>query len=72
MYSPVHASPLDAVEISQDTKCKKALVMHWGTWALTSEPMDEPPEKLKEALRHKGLSETGLIDVMPVGGTRED
>jgi N-acyl-phosphatidylethanolamine-hydrolysing phospholipase D len=30
MYSPVHVSPLDAVEIFQDTKCKKAMGMHWG------------------------------------------
>jgi L-ascorbate metabolism protein UlaG (beta-lactamase superfamily) len=72
MYSPVHASPLDAVEIFQDTQCKKALGMHWGAWALTSEPIDEPPEKLKEALKHKDLPETGLFDVMPVGASRED
>jgi N-acyl-phosphatidylethanolamine-hydrolysing phospholipase D len=49
MHSLVHASPLDAVDIFQDTKCKRALGMHWGTWALTSEPIDEPPDKLKEA-----------------------
>jgi N-acyl-phosphatidylethanolamine-hydrolysing phospholipase D len=30
MYSPVHVSPLDAVEIFQDTKCKKTMGMHWG------------------------------------------
>jgi N-acyl-phosphatidylethanolamine-hydrolysing phospholipase D len=72
MYSPVHASPLDAVEIFQDTKCKKALGMHWGAWALTSEPVEEPPEKLKEALKHKGLAETGIFDVCPVGASRED
>jgi L-ascorbate metabolism protein UlaG (beta-lactamase superfamily) len=71
MYSPVHASPLDAVEIFQDTRCRKALGIHWGTWALTSEPVEEPPVKLKEALEVKGLAQTGLFDVCAIGESRE-
>ncbi|KAI9649429.1 hypothetical protein NHQ30_002005 [Ciborinia camelliae] len=71
MYSPVHASPYDAVEIFQDTKCRKALGIHWGTWALTSEAIDEPPKKLKEALEIKGLAQTGVFDVWAVGESRE-
>ncbi|KAJ8064943.1 hypothetical protein OCU04_007247 [Sclerotinia nivalis] len=71
MYSPVHASPYDAVEIFQDTKCRNALGIHWGTWALTSEAVDEPPKKLKEALKIKGLAQTGLFDVWAVGESRE-
>lgn len=70
VYSGVHASPYDAVEIFQDTRCKKALAMHWGTFALTSEPVEEPPMKLREALKIKGLDETGLFDVCAVGETR--
>jgi N-acyl-phosphatidylethanolamine-hydrolysing phospholipase D len=71
MYSPVHASPYDAVEIFQDTKCRNGLGIHWGTWALTSEAVDEPPKKLKEALKIKGLAEKGLFDVWAVGESRE-
>ncbi|TVY55459.1 N-acyl-phosphatidylethanolamine-hydrolyzing phospholipase D [Lachnellula cervina] len=71
MYSPVHASPYDAVEIFQDTKCKNAMAIHWGTWALTSEPVEEPPEKLKEALKIKGLAQTGLFDVCSIGESRD-
>lgn len=71
MYSGVHASPYDAVEIFQDTKCQKAMAMHWGAFALTSEPVEEPPLKLKEALKIKGLAETGLFDVCAVGESRE-
>lgn len=70
MYSGVHASPYDAVEIFQDTRCKKALAMHWGTFALTSEPVEEPPKKLREALKIKGLEETGVFDVCAVGETQ--
>lgn len=71
MYSAVHASPYDAVEIFQDTKCKRALAMHWGAFALTSEPVEEPPVKLKQALEVKGLAQTGLFDVCAVGESRE-
>ncbi|KAF2994113.1 hypothetical protein E8E14_000582 [Neopestalotiopsis sp. 37M] len=71
MYSPVHSSPYDAVEIFQDTRCKKALAMHWGTWALTSEPVNEPPEKLKEALKIKGIAQDGVFDVCAIGESRE-
>ncbi|KAK2600872.1 hypothetical protein N8I77_010376 [Diaporthe amygdali] len=71
MYSGVHASPYDAVEIFQDTRCKKAMAMHWGTFALTSEPVEEPPMKLKEALKIKGLAQTGVFDVCAVGETRD-
>ncbi|KAH8195536.1 hypothetical protein TruAng_010296 [Truncatella angustata] len=71
MYSPVHASPYDAVEIFQDTKCIKALAMHWGTWALTSEPVNEPPEKLKEALEMRGIAQTGIFDACAIGESRE-
>lgn len=71
IFSPVHASPYDAVEIYQDTKCKRALGIHWGTWALTSEPVDEPPKKLQEALKLKGLPEKGLFEVCAIGESRD-
>jgi hypothetical protein len=44
--------------------------MHWGTFALTSEPVEEPPVKLRGALKIKGLDETGLLDVCAVGESR--
>jgi hypothetical protein len=39
---------------------------------LTSEPIEEPPEKLKKALKYKGLPEKGLFDIMPVGARCDD
>jgi len=71
VWSPIHASPYDAVEIFQDTRCAKAIGIHWGAWPLTCEPPEQPPEKLKEALKCKGLPETGLFDVCAIGESRE-
>ncbi|OAA58504.1 NAPE-hydrolyzing phospholipase D [Niveomyces insectorum RCEF 264] len=71
LFSGMHADPLDAVDMMRDTQCRRALAMHWGTWVLTNEPVLEPPQKLREALRRRGLPETGLFDVCDIGESRE-
>ncbi|KAK4465860.1 beta-lactamase superfamily domain-containing protein [Cladorrhinum samala] len=71
LFSWMHADPYDAVEIFKDTKCKKAMGIHWGTWVLTSEEVQEPPELLKKALKKSGIEEKGVFDVCAVGETRE-
>ena len=68
--SPWHANPKDSVNIFLDTKCKKALGMHWGTWVLTEEDVMEPPRKLKEALKDKELSEA-VFEICDIGESRE-
>ncbi|PTB47207.1 uncharacterized protein TrAFT101_003360 [Trichoderma asperellum] len=70
-FSAMHANPYDSVEIFQDTKCQKAMGIHWGTWALTMEEVLEPPRKLKEALKRKGIAEEGVFDVCDIGQSRE-
>lgn len=71
VMSPMHANPEDSVNIFNDTKCKKALGMHWGTWVLTEEDVMEPPRKLKEALKKKGIEEEGTFDVVDIGASKE-
>ncbi|KAJ5137241.1 hypothetical protein N7476_008690 [Penicillium atrosanguineum] len=71
VWSAAHADPHDAVEIFMDTKCKKALGMHWGTWVLTEEDVLEPPEKLKTALKAFDMPEKGVFDVLNIGESRE-
>ena len=71
ILSSMHADPYDAVSIFKDTKCKKALGMHWGTWVLTEEEVMEPPLKLKEALKANNLPETGVFDICFVGESKE-
>ena len=68
--SPMHADPHDAVQIFRDTRCKKALGMHWGTWVLTKEDVLEPPKKLKEALKKHDTPKTGVFDVCNIGESR--
>jgi len=72
MFSNVHASPKDAVNIFVDTKCRRALGMHWGTWVLTEEEVLAPPSELEEACRWKGVvhGEEGF-GVCDIGQSRE-
>ena len=48
--SPVHCSPADSVLLHHDIKSKLSVGMHWGTFVMTDEPVNQPPQKLKEAL----------------------
>jgi L-ascorbate metabolism protein UlaG (beta-lactamase superfamily) len=34
--------------------------MHWGTFKLTDEPLDEPPRRLRQEWARRGLSEAAL------------
>lgn len=70
MFSNVHASPKDAVNIFIDTKCRNALGMHWGTWVLTEEEVLAPPRELEAALKWKGVAE-GKFGVCDIGESRE-
>ncbi|KAK4146038.1 beta-lactamase superfamily domain-containing protein [Dichotomopilus funicola] len=71
LMSPVHANPYDAVEIFKDTRCRRGMGIHWGTWVLTSEEVEEPPRMLREALRASGIEEEGVFETCAVGETRE-
>jgi N-acyl-phosphatidylethanolamine-hydrolysing phospholipase D len=60
-YSPrwfmgsMHMNPEDAVMAFQETRCRQAVAMHWGTFRLTDEPMGEPPLRLLAAMEEAGL-----------------
>ncbi len=53
--APVHVTPEEAVQIHVDVRARQSVAMHWGTFVLTDEPMDEPPKRLREALERRNL-----------------
>lgn len=71
VLSPVHSNPYDSVEIFKDTQCKRAMAMHWGTWAVAEENVLEPPQLLKKALAKSGFVEEGVFDICDIGEARE-
>ncbi|KAI4170509.1 MAG: hypothetical protein LQ343_004886 [Gyalolechia ehrenbergii] len=71
IMSPMHANPFDSVNIFKDTRCKRAMGIHWGTWVLTEEEVLEPPILLKSALQKNDIPQEGVFDVCDIGESRE-
>jgi len=67
----MHANPFDSVEIFNATKCQRAMGIHHGTFVLTEEDVLEPQALLKEALKKRGISPTGVFDTCDIGESRE-
>jgi N-acyl-phosphatidylethanolamine-hydrolysing phospholipase D len=63
-----HVNPRDAVEIFKDINAKSAFGIHWNTFVLTAEAVDEPPRALERALQKNGLN-TELFQAMDIGKT---
>jgi L-ascorbate metabolism protein UlaG (beta-lactamase superfamily) len=66
---PMHTNPEDAVRIHRDLGAAISVAMHWGTFALTDEPFEEPPRRLRAALKAEGIAEEDFW-VMGHGETR--
>lgn len=51
----VHTTPEEALAAMHDVRASRAIAMHFGTFQLTQEPIDEPPQRLAAALAAEGL-----------------
>lgn len=47
---PQHMSPADAASAFRELRARFLVPMHWGTFRLTDEPLDEPPRLLREVM----------------------
>jgi L-ascorbate metabolism protein UlaG (beta-lactamase superfamily) len=52
----VHMNPAEAVQAHLDLEAPQSLGMHFGTFQLTAEGIDEPVRDLAEALRARGVA----------------
>ncbi|KPI89654.1 hypothetical protein ABL78_1235 [Leptomonas seymouri] len=66
LMSLAHIDPEHAVQIFQDQHIQKAMAVHWATFELTEEPLDEPQEVLVEALKAAGIDES-RFQAIPMG-----
>ena len=64
-----HANPAEAVQIHLDLAAQRSIGIHWGTFQLTDEALDEPPRALAAAAHERGLADDAFT-VMAVGKTR--
>ena len=69
-----HVNPEEAVLIHQKINSRYSVGIHWGTFILTDEPLEEPPKRLQIALKKAGFQkdefftmkhgETKLLDFL--------
>lgn len=65
-----HCDPAESVQIFQDLAAKHAVAVHWGTFQLTDEALDEPPRALAQALHAVQLA-PACFETLAVGETRK-
>ncbi|MFL9925782.1 MBL fold metallo-hydrolase [Herbaspirillum lusitanum] len=58
-----HVDPEQAVMIHEDVHAKRSFGIHWGTFELADEPLDEPPVLLREAVKKAGLPPDSFITI---------
>lgn len=53
---PVHLSPKQAIKAFIDLKANTFIPIHWGTFDLADDLLDEPPGLLRKAIKNYGLN----------------
>lgn len=56
-----HINPDEAVQIHQDVGSTKSIGVHWGTFELTDEPLDQPIGDLAKAIKKYKLKEKSFV-----------
>ena len=69
MMRASHMNPEEAVSAALDLDAKTAVAMHFGTFDLSDEPLNQPPWRFKQAAVAQGLGEQQAW-VLKIGETR--
>lgn len=69
IMGPVHVNPEEAVAAALELRARRAVGMHFGTFDLSDEPLDEPPRRFLAEAARRGLGEERAF-VLKVGETR--
>jgi L-ascorbate metabolism protein UlaG (beta-lactamase superfamily) len=66
-YRGVHTCPEEALQAFLDLGAQRMIPMHYGTFRLSQEPMEEPVERLLAAAKLAGVASS--VSVLPEGET---
>ncbi|KAJ2699946.1 Protein-lysine N-methyltransferase efm4 [Coemansia sp. IMI 209128] len=66
-FCGVNSKPEHAVRIHEDIGARISVPIHWGTFMLTSEPVDEPAERFVQEMRARGHD--SAFTVLSIGET---
>ena len=65
----VHMNPDEAMQAAIDLGTHRVVAMHFGTFDLTEEPLDEPPKRFRADATHIGLG-TDRAWILKIGESR--
>lgn len=63
--APVHIEPCDAVRIHKEVHSKLSIGMHWKTFCLSDEPLNQPPYDLFLSMQSEKLDPATFIVLEP-------
>jgi N-acyl-phosphatidylethanolamine-hydrolysing phospholipase D len=69
MMRPFHMNPEEAVRAARDVGAARLIGVHYGTFDLTDEPLDEPPRRFAAAAASAGI-DAAHAWTPPIGETR--
>ena len=69
MMRASHMNPEEAVQAAVDLGARRAVAIHFGTFDLSDEPLDEPPRRFRQATENAGLGPDWAW-VLNIGETR--
>lgn len=64
-----HVDPDEALRIHQDVGARRSLGVHWGTFVMADEPLEQPPIDLAVARTARGIDESAFF-TLAIGETR--
>jgi N-acyl-phosphatidylethanolamine-hydrolysing phospholipase D len=68
IMGPIHLNPEEAVRAALDLGARAAVGMHFGTFDLSDEPLDEPPQRFLAEARARGIGAQAFV--VAIGETR--
>jgi L-ascorbate metabolism protein UlaG (beta-lactamase superfamily) len=63
--SGAHLNPAEAVNVHRDLGARRSVAMHWGTFRLTDEAREAPPNALAAARAAAGMTEDEFVILAP-------
>jgi N-acyl-phosphatidylethanolamine-hydrolysing phospholipase D len=70
MMRPFHLDPEEAVRAGRELRGQRLLGVHFGTFDLSDEPLDEPPRRFRDAAEAAGYG-SAQTWILRIGETRE-
>jgi N-acyl-phosphatidylethanolamine-hydrolysing phospholipase D len=65
----VHTTPEEALQVFADVDARVLLGIHWGTFDLAEEPLDEPPRRMVAEFERRQI-DTQRAWIFKIGETR--